>query len=106
MIMKLFQIFNVSKCLYRKCYHTMYIYIEVVMLLVDNYSILNLLLNFLIKFLTVLVVAFGFFSYIKLLSEVYDKAINTWPFPYQPGYHPSTHISASTPSRADMGVSG
>ena len=34
------------------------------------------------------------------MSEVYDKKINTWPFPYHPGYHPSTA------SRADMGVSG
>ena len=27
--------------------------------------------------------------------------INTWPFPYQPGYHPETPISAETQSMDD-----
>jgi hypothetical protein len=26
-------------------------------------------------------------------GHCHDKKINTWPFPYHPGYHPSTHIS-------------
>ena len=34
------------------------------------------------------------------MSEVYDKKINTRPFPYHPGYHPETQ------SRDDMGFSG
>jgi hypothetical protein len=28
------------------------------------------------------------------MSEVNDKKINTWPFPYQAGYHAETPISA------------
>ena len=36
------------------------------------------------------------------MSEVYDKKINTWPFPYHPGYQSSFDpYQYLTASRAD-----
>jgi hypothetical protein len=71
------------------------------MLLFDNSVLkmhpLNTQLNFHIKSFNYFIL---FICFIKQFVEAYDKQINTWPFPYHPGYHPSTA------SRVDMGVSG